>query len=118
MLIAIAGPYSAPTPEQRRLNLDRLHRVAAEVLRLGHIPVIGVDAALPVTELLPSGERYEAIMRISLALIDRCDALLLVASSPGADRERDLVAAKGLPVYGDIGEIPVGATESSEGQRA
>lgn len=106
MLIAIAGPYSAETPEQRQRNLDRLNHVATEVLRRGHIPVIGVDAALPVAELLTPEERYEAIMTISLALVDRCDALLLVAPSPGANRERDLVAAKGLPIYETIEDVP------------
>jgi hypothetical protein len=32
--------------------------------------------------------------------------LLLIAESPGALRERDLVLAKGLPVYYSDDEIP------------
>lgn len=30
MLIAVAGPYSAPTPEQRQTNLDAMNRAAAD----------------------------------------------------------------------------------------
>lgn len=108
MLIAVAGPYSAPTAEQRKRNLDALNAAAAEVLQRGHVPVIGVNAALPVVEALATPDAYEAIMTISLALVARCDALLLLGESPGANRERDLVASKGLPVYRTIEEIPGG----------
>lgn len=108
MLIAVSGPYSANTPEQRQHNLHAMNRAAAEVMKLGHIPVIGVNAALPVLEFLDSDvDRYEAMMEISLALVDKCDAILVLAESPGVKRERDLVASKGLPVYWDIREIPV-----------
>ena len=79
---------------------------ATAVAARGHVPVIGVDAALPQIGTLPEAERYEAIMRISLELVDGCDALLLVAESPGANRERDLVLGKGLPVYRHIDELP------------
>ena len=110
MLIAVAGPYSADTSEQRQHNLTALNRAAVDVLRLGHIPLIGVNAALPVAECLPANANpYEAMMAISLALIDRCDALLLLGESPGANRERDLVRSKGLPVYYDVSEIQSGS---------
>ena len=107
MLIAVAGPYSADTAEKRKRNLDALNRAAVEVMRRGHIPVIGVNAALPVVECLDAGaDRYEAIMTISLALVDKCEALLKIGDSPGVDREYELVRAKGLPLYSDVSEIP------------
>lgn len=107
MLIAVAGQYSADTPEQRQRNLDVMNRAAARVLKLGHIPVIGVNAALPVVECLePDANQYEAIMAISLALVDKCDAILVISDSAGANRERDLVESKGLPVYRDVNDIP------------
>lgn len=107
MLIAVAGPYSAATAEQRKHNLDAMNRAAAEVFMLGHIPVIGVNAALPVVEWVDAeANHYEAIMTISLALVDKCDAILLIGESPGVIRERDLVRSKGLPIYADISEIP------------
>jgi hypothetical protein len=107
MLIAVAGPYSAATQEQRQRNLDSLNEAAAAIFKLGHIPLIGVNAALPVAEWLdPDSDRYEAMMTISLAMVDKCDAILMIGSSPGANRERDLVEAKGLPVYKNIDDIP------------
>ena len=108
MLIAVAGPYSAATTEARQRNLDAMNRAAAEVFKLGHVPVIGVNVALPVVEFLPTAhDRYEAIMTISLAVVGKCDAILVIGESPGVNRERDLIRAKGLPVYNSISEIPV-----------
>ena len=109
MLIAVAGPYTADTPEQRQRNLDAMNEAAAGVMRRGHIPVIGVNAALPVVERLGEGvDRYEAMMAISLALVDKCEAILMIGESAGANRERDLVRGKGLPVYLGVDEVPAG----------
>ena len=107
MLIVVAGPYSAETSEARQRNLDAMNEAAAEVLRLGHTPVIGVNAALPVIAFLDAGQdRYETIMKISVAIVERCDAILIIGESPGVNRERDVISAKGLPVYKSIAEIP------------
>ena len=108
MLIAVAGPYSAETAEQRQHNLEAMNKAAAAVMKRGHVPVIGVNAALPVLEWLePEVDRYEAIMTISLALVDKCDAILVIGESRGVDRERDLIRSKGLPVYEDVNEVPI-----------
>ena len=108
MLIAVAGPYSADTLEQRQRNLDAMNEAAAGVMNRGHIPVIGVNAALPVVECLgPDANRYESIMAISLALVDKCDAILIIGESAGVNRERDLIRSKGLAVYCDLSEIPI-----------
>ena len=106
MLIAVAGPYSADTAERRQRNLDAMNKAAAEVLKRGHIPVIGVNAALPVVAWLEAdADRYEAMMTISLALVDKCEAILVIGESPGVTRERDLVHSKGLPVYHHVNQI-------------
>lgn len=106
MIIGVAGPYSADTAEQRKKNLDAMNLAAARLLEKGHIPLIGVNAALPVVEMSASVDTYKAIMEISLAVIDRCEGLLLLAESPGANRERDLILSKGLPVFYDIQDVP------------
>lgn len=105
MIIGVAGPYSAATEEGRQQNLDRLNETAAKLLELGHIPLIGMNAALPVVNKTENVDRYTSIMDISMAVIDKCEALLLLAESPGANRERDLVLAKGLPVFTNIEEM-------------
>lgn len=107
MLIAVAGPYTAATAEERQRNLDAMNDAAARVFELGHVPLIGVNAALPVVERLGEGtDRYEAIMKISLAVVDKCEGILMIGESPGANRERALVASKGFPVYTAVEDIP------------
>lgn len=106
MVIGIAGPYSASLAEQRQKNLDAMNCAAAELLKLGHIPLIGMNAALPVLEMCQLEEKYDATMKISLAVIDACEGLLLLAESPGANKERDLVLSKGLPVFYSMDEVP------------
>lgn len=108
MIIGVAGPYSADTEEQRQQNLDRLNKLAAILLEKGHIPLIGINAALPIVNATDVADRHKAIMDISMAVIDNCEALLLIAESRGANMERDLVLSKGLPVYHSIDEVPVG----------
>lgn len=106
MIIGIAGPYSAPTADQRQANLDAMNAAAARLLELGHVPVIGMNAALPVLEQATVADRYKAVMDISLAVISACDALLLIGESPGAHKERDLILSHGKPVYTRIEDVP------------
>jgi len=106
MIIGIAGPYSAPTEEQRQKNLDAMNEAAARVLEKGHIPIIGMNAALPIVTIANIEDKYKATMEISLAVISSCDAILMIGESPGANKERDLIKGKGLPVYYSLEEIP------------
>lgn len=87
MIIGVAGPYSADTAEQRKINLDSMNRAAAILLESGHTPVIGMNAALPVLEMANVKDRYQCIMDISLAVISACEALVLLAESPGANKK-------------------------------
>lgn len=105
MIIGVAGPYSAASETERQQNLDKMNAAAARLLELGHIPLIGMNAALPVVNMTSTVDRYKSIMDISLAVIDKCEGLLLLAESPGANRERDLILAKGFPVFTSIDEI-------------
>ena len=109
MWIMIAGPYGtgANTDADREANLLALNRAAYEVFRRGHIPIIGVNLALPVIQAA-GPQMYEAIMMpLSLALADRCDAILRIGgSSRGADDEVERIRARGGPVYHSLEEIP------------
>ena len=54
----------------------------------GHVPIIGVNLALPVIESAGQ-ESYQSIMSaLSLSLTERCDAILRIGgASTGADEE-------------------------------
>lgn len=110
MLIAVAGPYSAPTKEERQQNLDRMNEAAAKVFEKGHVPVIGMNAALPVlahVHFENEQDRYNAIMKISLAVVAPCQGILIVGKeSPGVLREKGLMIGEGHPVWTHIDQVP------------
>ena len=109
MWVMVSGPYSsgASTSQERAEHLRVLNRAALEVLRRGHVPVIGVNMALP---MIWTGEdaAYDRIMMpLSLALAERCDACLRVGGpSRGADEEVEFFRSRGKPIYFAAGEIP------------
>lgn len=107
--IMVAGPYTSGAKDGDGLaaNLAAMNRAALEVWKRGHVPVIGVNMALPMIGV--AGDRqFEAIMMpLSLALAERCDAVLRVGGpSQGADRELELIRKKGGRVFRDAAEIP------------
>ena len=109
MWIMVSGPYhtGSTDPEVWVENLHKLNVVAYEILRKGHVPIIGVNLALPIIE--SAGQQmYEAVMMpLSLKLTDRCDAVLRIGGpSKGADQEVQLFKLRGLPIYRKLDEIP------------
>ena len=106
MIIGVAGPYSADTEEKRKVNFDAMNTAAANLLEMGHIPLIGMNAALPVIERSRIKDKYKATMEISLAVINACEGILIIGESPGVSKEKELIKSKGLPVYYKPEEIP------------
>ena len=109
MWIMIAGPYRSGSsdPEVWERNLRKLNAAAHVVFQKGHVPIIGVNLALPVVESA-GRESYGQIMRaLSLSLAERCDAVLRIAGvSQGADEEVETFRARGLPVFQSTDEVP------------
>lgn len=109
MIIMIAGPYrhGSKDPEVWRNNLKQLNIAAYQVFEKGHIPVIGVNMALPIIEEIGMKEYESIMMPISLALAEKCDAVLRIGGiSDGADEEVEIFRKKSLPVYFDLDRIP------------
>ena len=109
MWIMIAGPYKtgAKTPAELEANLLALNRAAYQVFLKGHVPIIGVNLALPVIQAAGPQVYGSVMMPLSLALADRCDAILRIEGfSPGADDEVERVRARGGRVYHSVAEIP------------
>ena len=109
MWIMIAGPYRSGSsdPAVWAQNLRKLNAAAYVVFQKGHVPIIGVNLALPVIEGAGQ-ESYSRIMQpLSLSLTDRCDAILRIEGiSRGADEEVERFRARGLPVFRSLDEIP------------
>jgi len=109
MWIMIAGPYRSGANSQadREHNLTNLNRAAYELFRKGHVPVVGVNCALPLIAAAGS-DAYESIMMpLSLAMADRCDAVLRIGGfSAGADEEVELIRSRGGIAYYSLAEVP------------
>jgi hypothetical protein len=109
MWIMVAGPYRSGSadPAVWAANLRRLNAAAYVVFLKGHVPIIGVNLALPVIESAGE-ESYGQIMApLSLSLADRCDAVLRIEGvSQGADDEVETFRARGLPVFRSVEEVP------------
>lgn len=104
----VSGPYRSGSddPAVWEKNLQAMNEAAYEVFRKGHTPLIGVNAALPVIQALGEDKYDEIMMPVSLALADKCDAVLRIGGpSKGADEEVEVFKRKGLPVYYSIEEI-------------
>ena len=111
MWIMLAGPYSTgeADAETRAARLKALNAVALEVFRRGHVPVIGVNMALPIIAAAGNTQAAhdEVMMPLSLALAERCDACLrLGGPSAGADAEVARFRAAGKPVFLALEEVP------------
>jgi hypothetical protein len=88
-------------------NLRTLNRHAHAVFQKGHIPIVGVNLALPIIASAGEGA-YDRIMApLSMSLIERCDAVLRIeGASKGADEEVESFLARGLTVFRSMDEIP------------
>jgi hypothetical protein len=107
--IMVAGPYTSGTADAaaRAENQRALNRVALALFRMGHVPIIGVNLALPIIEAAGAGAFHEIMMPLSVALAERCDACLRIgAPSQGADAEVERFHASGRPVYYRVEDIP------------
>jgi hypothetical protein len=64
-------------------DLRALNAAALAVRRLGHIPVVGVDLALPVIVAagVDDAACEDIMMPVSLALAGRCDACLRIGGA-------------------------------------
>ena len=110
MWVMISGPYGtgARSAADRAENLKALNRVALQVFRRGHVPIVGVNLALPIVELVEAGAHDDIILPMSLAAAERCDAVLRIdGPSAGADAEVALLARRGCPVFRTVEELPV-----------
>ena len=107
--IMVAGPYRSGAMDEaaRAANFRALNAAALAVLRSGHLPVIGVNLALPIIEAAGPESFDEIMMPVSLAVAERCDAVLRIGGpSGGADEEVERFRERSLPVFHAVGEIP------------
>jgi len=115
LMILVAGPYRSGTgddPGKLAANVRAMEAYAVPIFRAGHLPIVGEWLALPMVAL--AGSRVigdapfvEIFHPIAERLVDHCDAILRVGgSSQGADLMVEVAAARGLPVYRTLSDVP------------
>ena len=108
MVIFVAGPLSATETESETTHVKRAMAAGLDLMKRGHQPVVPHLSVYMdqfgrnLSVLFP----YERWLELSLALVERCDALLYLAPSPGADRERARAEALRMPIYRSLEEVP------------
>lgn len=115
-VVYIAGPYSAPTPDELAVNCTAAHALAKRVRAFGLVPFVP-HTALGGGETLgflndpiyrvPSLTWEEAMIECR-EFVQRCDAVLMVEGwerSRGATEERALAKACGIPVFDTFAEL-------------
>ena len=114
MMILVAGPYRSGTggdPLLIERNLQRLQQTALEVYKLGHMPMIGEWAALPLAHQAGSTALGDAISEQFLypaaaRLLSHCDAVLRIeGESHGADGDVRRAGELGLQVFYSLAEL-------------
>jgi hypothetical protein len=109
MWIMVSGPYrtGSTDPQVWAENLNKLNAGAYEILRKGHVPIIGVNMALPIIESAGQHTYDEVMLPLAIKLIERCDAVLRIGGpSNGADQEVQVFESRGLPAFRSLDEIP------------
>ena len=107
--IMVAGPYTSGTSDaaMRSANLRALNQAALALFRMGHVPVIGVNMALPIIEAAGVEAFHEIMMPLSVSLAERCDACLRIGGpSRGADEEVERFLSLGRTVYYRLEDVP------------
>jgi hypothetical protein len=114
-MILVAGPYRSGTnddPELIKANVKQMTTVSLELLRKGHLPVMGEWFALPLIEEAGSKQIGDTIFNdifhpIAIQIVERCDAVLRIGGpSAGADEMVKVGKAYGKIIYLNKADIP------------
>ena len=108
MLIFVAGPYSAKTRDHIVDNVNAAIDVGIAILRKGHTPFIPHLTDLVDQRAVQTGIKldWSDFVTWSLAILPRCDAVMFLGSSPGADLELEKATSLGIPVFNSVEESP------------
>lgn len=105
--VYVAGPYSAPTPEEVTANVSRAVIAAAEVMARGHRAHCPHAATHPVEHAGKGQFGYEDWMDLDFSIIEAwATDILVIGDSPGTRREVEYAERLGLRVLRDVSQLP------------
>jgi len=106
--VYIAGPYSGSCEAEVEENVQRAISVGCKLLQMGYEPFVPHLSHYLDLELRAQGVtvNYDRWIDWCLAWVERCDALLFLGESPGAERELHYARDLGKTIYLQMGDIP------------
>lgn len=118
MFIYVSGPYSAGSdaePSARdaavQANIERANQIALELVRLGHVPFVPHTMMAGWEDRL--GIPRELALEVCHRWVERCDAIYVIGSSPGADSELAVAETHGLTVFRGLDDVPPARAEQT-----
>lgn len=107
MVIYVAGPLSAPTPTGVPTNVARAIDVSNELVKMGYAPIVPHLSYYQNlrAKALGEGIDYETWMSIDFRLIEKCDAMFVIAQSPGTNREILFAHDLGIPIFTSLEQL-------------
>ena len=108
MLIYVSGKYSAPTLEEKEYNTNLAIDAGIQVMLKGHEVIVPHLSHWLDLRAQSKGITltWQDFMDTDIEIIKRCDAILYISSSKGADLELEEAKNWGLEVFYSIDEVP------------
>lgn len=106
LLIYVAGPYTADTIGGRLDNMMNAIYAGKWILERGHFPFIPHFTHFFDQVHWDCPPSYKEYCAWDMAILERCDALLFIDHSPGADKELARAEELGLIIFYDADSIP------------
>ena len=108
MRIYVAGPYTGSTREAVEANVNRAIDAGIEIFRRGHQPYVPHLTDLVDRRARETGKEmsWSDFMAWDSPWLERCDALLHLAESRGANLELEEARRLGKTIFLSLEEIP------------
>ena len=109
MRIYVAGPYSAPTLEERITNANSAIDAGLALMEKGHspfIPHLSHYADERALDTQGSRRTWADWMKLDLDFLEQCEGLLFLAPSFGANIELRRAREMGKLVFYSLEDVP------------
>ena len=109
MLIYVSGPYTANTIQEIENNVGQAIDAGIQIMLKGHEVIVPhlshyLDIRAKKQNVTLT---WEDFMNSDIEIVKRCDAILFLSNSKGADIELDTALKSGLKKFNKVSEIPV-----------
>ena len=111
MTVYVAGPLTTSrngklvSRKQRERNVEKAMQAGLEVIQKGHWPFIP-HLNYYFSEYIDESLDVRDYMEWDFAFLDKCDAMLYLGPSAGADEELERSKNAGRKIYYDVRDIP------------